>query len=378
MEWTSVLLSALFAGIVATAVTVAIEKWGGLVGGLLGTVPSTIVPAGIGMYVAGGEDVLVMSMSVVPLGMLLNALFLGAWVVIPRWFPGAPYLLVLTTVGALAFWSLLGMVFLVAVDELTTYLSLQQLAASGLMLLFITAVVFNRRPQPTPKGTNRVSTLVLVARGVMAATAIGIAVGFSGLGFPTLAGLASVFPAIFLTSMVALWLAQGPTVPQGAAGPMMLGGASVRCTPTSPCGRCPPTGPSWALGSPGWLPWSAGRCLLSWCCASTTRRSTVDRSGPAWRSGDVNHLDVNKGHPFHPEQALSQGLQIQEAARAVRPGRSNGEVHLPVFGDVDVLNDVKFGVGFGVVGVSPSAQHAQHGAGGRRAFVPCAPLSSRP
>ncbi|MGB1233169.1 MAG: hypothetical protein ACPHF0_03240, partial [Poseidonia sp.] len=175
----------------------------------------------------GGEDVLVMSMSVVPLGMLLNALFLGAWVVIPRWFPGAPYLLVLTTVGALAFWSLLGMVFLVAVDELTTYLSLQQLAASGLVLLFITAVVFNRRPQPTPKGTNRVSTLVLLARGVMAATAIGIAVGFSGLGFPTLAGLASVFPAIFLTSMVALWLAQGPTVPQGAAGPMMLGGASV-------------------------------------------------------------------------------------------------------------------------------------------------------
>ena len=227
MDWTSVLLSAVFAGVVATAVTVAIEKWGGLIGGLLGTVPSTIVPAGIGMYVAGGEDMLVMSMSVVPLGMLLNALFLGAWVVIPRWFPDAPYLLVVTTVGALAFWSLLGMVFLVAVDEATSYLNLQQLALSGLALLVATAVVFNRRPQPTPKGTNRVSTLVLVARGVMAATAIGIAVGLSGLGFPTLAGLASVFPAIFLTSMVALWLAQGPTVPQGAAGPMMLGGASV-------------------------------------------------------------------------------------------------------------------------------------------------------
>ena len=27
--------------------------------------------------------------------------------------------------------------------------------------------------------------------------------------------------------MVALWMAQGPTVPRGAAGPMMLGGASV-------------------------------------------------------------------------------------------------------------------------------------------------------
>ena len=151
MDWTSVLLSAVFAGVVATAVTVAIEKWGGLIGGLLGTVPSTIVPAGIGMYVAGGEDVLVMSMSVVPLGMLLNALFLGAWVVIPRWFPDAPYLLMVTTVGALAFWSLLGMVFLVAVDEATSYLSLQQLALSGLALLVATAVVFNDAPNPRPR-----------------------------------------------------------------------------------------------------------------------------------------------------------------------------------------------------------------------------------
>jgi len=227
VEYTSILLSALFAGIVATAVTVAIEKWGGLVGGLLGTVPSTIVPAGIGMYVAGGEEVLIVSMAVVPLGMLLNALFLGAWVVIPRWIPNAPYLLWLTAIGALAFWSLLGMVFLVLVDELMSDYGVQGVAVGGLCLLIVTAIVFNRRPQPAPKGTNSVSTLVLVARGLMAATAIGIAVGLSGLGFPTLAGLASVFPAIFLTSMVALWLAQGPTVPQGAAGPMMLGGASV-------------------------------------------------------------------------------------------------------------------------------------------------------
>jgi len=88
-------------------------------------------------------------------------------------------------------------------------------------------VWFNRRPYPTPKGSNAVSTTVLLARGSMAAVAIGVAVWMAGLGFPLLAGLASVFPAIFLTSMVALWLAQGATVPQGAAGPMMLGGASV-------------------------------------------------------------------------------------------------------------------------------------------------------
>ncbi|MCH1616847.1 MAG: hypothetical protein L7R83_04985 [Candidatus Poseidonia sp.] len=229
MVLTSILISALLAGVVATAVTVAIEKWGGLVGGLLGTVPSTIVPAGIGMYLAGGEDDFVGSMMVVPLGMLLNALFLGAWLVLPRWFSKASHPLLLTSIGALAFWCLMGMGvwFLLQNTVAGILLTAQQFAAVGLALLFFIAVWFNRRPQPTPKGSNAVSKTVLFARGSMAAAAIGVAVWMAGLGYPLLAGLASVFPAIFLTSMVALWLAQGPTVPQGAAGPMMLGGASV-------------------------------------------------------------------------------------------------------------------------------------------------------
>jgi hypothetical protein len=229
MVLTSILVSALLAGVVATAVTVAIEKWGGLVGGLLGTVPSTIVPAGIGMYLAGGEDDFVASMMVVPLGMLLNALFLGAWLVLPRWFSNASRPLLLTSIGALAFWCVMGMGvwFILQNTVVGMLLTEQEFAAGGLVLLFLIAVWFNRRPQPAPKGTNAVSKTVLIARGSMAALAIGVAVWMAGLGFPLLAGLASVFPAIFLTSMVALWLAQGPTVPQGAAGPMILGGASV-------------------------------------------------------------------------------------------------------------------------------------------------------
>ena len=195
----------------------------------LGTVPSTIVPAAIGMYLAGGEDDLMLSMAVVPLGMLLNALFLGAWLVLPRWFSNASHPLLLTSIGALALWGVLGVTVWLLMNNTVvgTLLTEQELAAAGLILLVIIAVAFNWRPQPTPKGSEAVSKTVLVSRGTMAAVAIGIAVWLAGLGFPLLAGLASVFPAIFLTSMVALWLAQGPTVPQGAAGPMMLGGVSV-------------------------------------------------------------------------------------------------------------------------------------------------------
>lgn len=224
----SVALSALFAGMVATAVTVAIEKWGGLVGGLLGTAPSTIVPAAIGMYLAGGEDALVSSMSVVPLGMLLNALFLGAWLVLPRWFEGSPRALVWTASCALLLWGALGAVMLWSVEGLLLpAISERSVGLLGFALLFVVVVVFNAKPQPAPRGTKSVSKPVLAARGTTAALAIGVAVWLSSLGQPLLAGLASVFPAIFLTSMVALWLAQGPTVPRGAAGPMMLGGASV-------------------------------------------------------------------------------------------------------------------------------------------------------
>ena len=58
----TILLSAVFAGLVAIAVTVAIERWGGVIGGILGTLPTTIIPAAIGMYLAGGQDALLTSL----------------------------------------------------------------------------------------------------------------------------------------------------------------------------------------------------------------------------------------------------------------------------------------------------------------------------
>ena len=85
----TVILSALFAGFVAILVTVAIEKWGGIVGGVLGTLPTTIVPAAMGMYVEAGSADLATSMSLIPFWMLLNALFVASWVVYPRMKEGA-------------------------------------------------------------------------------------------------------------------------------------------------------------------------------------------------------------------------------------------------------------------------------------------------
>ena len=63
----TILLYALFAGLVAILVTVAIEKFGGIIGGVLGTIPSTIIPAAAGVYSIDGTGSLRDSMSMVPI-----------------------------------------------------------------------------------------------------------------------------------------------------------------------------------------------------------------------------------------------------------------------------------------------------------------------
>ena len=220
-----ILLSALFAGIVAVLVTVAIERWGGIVGGILGTLPTTIVPAAIGMYIEAGSKDLATSMSLIPFWMLLNALFVASWVVYPRINPQATLgKMILVSLG---FWAFLAVLMTISLTESLNYFSELSLGIAGFVCLVGLGLWITWIPIKAPKGKNSVTKQVLLMRGLAAATAIGIAVQFASMGLPIIAGLASVFPAIFLTTMVALWVAQGADVPTGAAGPMMLGGSSV-------------------------------------------------------------------------------------------------------------------------------------------------------
>ena len=180
------------------------------------------------MYLIGGEIALIESMAIIPLGMLVNGIFLTVWIILPPYLSQRANPLLITTLSALFIWTISAIVMLkVAGIALENDLSSSNLGFIGLIMLIFLSVIINRRATEAPKGKHPVSPFVLVCRGLAAAIAIGIAVWLSGQGQPLVAGIAAVFPAIFLTSMVALWMSQGPTVPRGAAGPMMLGGASV-------------------------------------------------------------------------------------------------------------------------------------------------------
>jgi hypothetical protein len=222
------LLSALFAGAIAVLATVAIERMGGRLGGLIGSLPTTIVPASVGFWAGSSTAAEFQSaLYAVPAGMLVNAVFLFSWRALPprlpTWSVGSR---LAAMVGlSLSIWGLLASALVLLMRRQPF-----SLLSSGIFF-FLLVLSFGiwacRGNPPAPKGKRPVGALVLVLRGVLAAGAIGLSVAIAGMGIPLLAGMSSVFPAIFLTTMVSVWLSQGEAVQAGAVGPLMLGSSSV-------------------------------------------------------------------------------------------------------------------------------------------------------
>ena len=224
-------LSALFAGLIAMVVPWLVEKLGGRLGGVIGTLPTTIVPAVAGIWLAtGNPEALAIAMAAVPAGMLVDAGFLYTWRVLPPRLPGGPLWqrLALVSVASLATWAVLALMTLRGVEvALSAGITPVLLGIGFIALHLLVGILACLGDLPAPKGRNPVSLSGLAARGLLAALAVGGSVAIAGLDLPALAGLSSVFPAIFLTTMISLWWAQGEAVQAGAVGPMMLGGASV-------------------------------------------------------------------------------------------------------------------------------------------------------
>jgi hypothetical protein len=259
----AVALPAAFAGAIAIAITVLIERKGGLVGGLLGTLPTTIVPAAIGILSQTPDvEAFRVAMYATPVGMLVNSLFLWTWRALPPRLPQISNLgrLGLMVLGSLTVWAA-GAAF--ALRVLTPIRSDPRLAlgigVTGTSALVVVGVFACLRNPPAPRGHRRVSPTMLVARGLVAAAAIGSAIVLAKVGGPVAAGLAAVFPALFLTSMVSLWFSQGEAVQGGAVGPMMLGSGSVAAFAMAAAWALPALG----LVAGTVVSWAAAVCLIT-------------------------------------------------------------------------------------------------------------------
>jgi len=227
-----VLLPGFFAGVVAVGATVAIERLGGRIGGLLATIPTTIVPASIGIAAESGSVASTRAaLYAIPAGMLLNVGFLWLWRALPPRLPSWSLRgrLAAMTAGSLAAWFLGAFALVVAFDRVADAGPGALVIAGwgGTVAMIVVGVAACLSNPPAPRGHRKVGAGTLLLRGGLAAVAIGVAVAIAAYGGGAAAGIASVFPAIFTTTMVSLWLAQGEAVPAGAVGPMMLGSAAV-------------------------------------------------------------------------------------------------------------------------------------------------------
>lgn len=222
--WQSVLSGALAAAI-AVAVCYLIERLGGALGGVIGTVPGTVTPAALGLwYTPDSLRDFRVSMCSAPVGLAVNAMFLLSWRLCPPLLPVRYSLarrLALMVGVSLAVWAALAAPAVLALQRARPR-AVYFAGAVCSLFVFIVGVAGTWRMAPAPKGSKPVSVGVQAARGALAFAAVTAAVLLSHLSSAS-AGVFAVFPAVFLTTMVSLWLAQGEACQAGAVSPMMLG-----------------------------------------------------------------------------------------------------------------------------------------------------------
>lgn len=233
MNFVKIFLSSGIAFFMAILVAILIEKFGGAIGSVIGTLPFTIIPAAYIIITEQSKtvDERVESLMACLYGMLsTDLLFLPSWRVIPprlprKWSNGLKSSV--TSALSLLIW-FMGAGFMLFLKSVVTKLGMT-IWAFGVSILVFSALCAGAicwRLPPTPAGKNKVGFHVHFLRGICAAAAIFVSGVLSQTSLGVLAGAMITFPIIFLTTLVSVSLTQGPEVATGAIGPMTLGGQS--------------------------------------------------------------------------------------------------------------------------------------------------------
>ena len=214
----SELLSFALAAAWVSMATVVTERLGTKVGAVVTTLPSTLVVALYFMAVEEGPSFAADVAAVVPAEMGVNAVFLAVFVAVSgRGLPAA-------LVASLAVWSVLSAALYIA-DPDTLWLSL----AIYLAMVTATALWLRRRHRFEQREGRHISYTPgeIAFRGLFAGAMIAVSVVAASLAGPVLGGILSVFPAIFTSTMVILYLRQGREFTGATGSVMVIGSANV-------------------------------------------------------------------------------------------------------------------------------------------------------
>jgi uncharacterized membrane protein (GlpM family) len=203
--------------LVVVLVTIIAERYGTKTGGIIGTLPSTIIIAFLFIALDKGEQFASESVAVVPAEMGINLVFLVTFALL------SSRKILVALAASLLVWT--------ALTTLLFYSNLTSIVVSlALFALFfaITFFTLDKMKKITSQNTIEVhyTPLKLLGRSIIAGTVIAIAVTFSNFGV-ILSGIFSVFPAIFLSTMLISMREHGPKFTGAMAKGMIYGSPSV-------------------------------------------------------------------------------------------------------------------------------------------------------
>ncbi len=202
---------------VVILITVIAEKFGTKVGGILGTLPSTIIIAFI--FISINKGVLFASEAavVVPAEMAINLVFL---VVISTLVYRSLSFALFVSLGM---WGVLTIaLYFSNINNISISILLY---AVSLILCFIYLEKI-RKIESHKKVKVHYTKRKIILRGILAGTVIATAVFLSNIN-STLSGIFSIFPAIFLSTMIIAYLEHGPIFTSGFAKSMIFGSQTV-------------------------------------------------------------------------------------------------------------------------------------------------------
>ncbi len=212
-----VVLPFILSAMVVIIVMYIAEKYGSKVGGILGTLPSTIVIAFLFIAYTEGRVFASQAASVVPAELGINVIFLFVFALLVH------RSMLLAFITTFAVWGVLSSLLVIfTVGSIQVSLALYIVTA-------IVSFVFLEKIRKIPStGNAKVHYTVqkIIFRGILAGIVIAIAVYLSNID-AIISGVFSVFPAILSSTMLISVREHGPDFAAGMAKSMMLGLSSV-------------------------------------------------------------------------------------------------------------------------------------------------------
>jgi uncharacterized membrane protein (GlpM family) len=209
----------IIAALVVILISVIAERYGTIKGGILGTLPSTVVIAFLFIAYNEGISRSSQAVAVVPAEMGVNVIFLLIFSLLSN------RSLHLSLSMAFGIWAILSF--------LLFYFNVNHIFLSLIIYLLAFLVSFSilekiKKVPSSEKTPVHYTPLKIAFRGLLAGTVIALAVYLSNFG-AVISGIFSAFPAIFLSTMIIATREHGQSFSTALAKSMIFGSPSVVC-----------------------------------------------------------------------------------------------------------------------------------------------------